>query len=80
MHVVGSSITNENKQNAAMVKTLRKNKKSYPKCVSLEYLKISLIRNKFSDIPSLIGNNLDVFIVAKTKLDSSFTESQFLLE
>ena len=35
------------------------------------------MRSKFSSIPHLIDNNLDIF--AETKLDSSFPESQFLL-
>ena len=37
------------------------------------------MKNKFSNIP-LIENKLDAFIVAKMKPDSSFPESQFLLE
>ena len=55
-------------------------KKSRRKCVSLGYLNINAIRNKLSDVLCLIENNLDVFTVAKGKLDSSFPESQFLLE
>ena len=45
----------------------------------MPYLNINSIRNKFSSIPHLIDNNLDIFAIAKTKLDSSFPESQFLL-
>ena len=37
------------------------------------------MKNKFSNIP-LIENKLVAFIAAKMKLDSSFPESQFLLE
>ena len=63
-----------------MVKTLRENKKSHRKCVTIEHLNINSIRNKSSDVTYLIDNNLNVFIITKTKLDSSFPESQFLLE
>ena len=77
MYVLGSSIPNEIKQNnITVVKTLREDKKSHPKCVSVGYLSI---KNKFSNIP-LIENKLDAFTVAKMKLDSSFPESQILLE
>lgn len=53
-------------------------KKSHPKCISLGYLKINAIGNKFSEFPCLIEKNQDVFIVAESKLDSSFLEIQFL--
>ena len=38
------------------------------------------VRNKFYSIPPLIEQNIDIFAIAETKLDSSFSESQFLLE
>ena len=78
---MGSCIPNDIRQNnASMSKTLRENKKSHPKCVSIGYLNINSKRNKFSDISFSIENNLDVFIIAETKLVSSFPESEFLLE
>ena len=43
------------------------------------YLNINFIRNKFSSIPHLIDNNLDIFAIAETKVNSSFPESQFIL-
>ena len=51
----------------------------HPKSVSLGYININSIRNKFSSITHLIDNNLDIFAIAETKLDSSFPESQFIL-
>ena len=45
----------------------------------MRYLIINSIRNKFSSISHLIDNNLDIFAIAKTKLDSSFPESRFIL-
>ena len=38
------------------------------------------IKNKFSDILCSVENNLDVIIISETKLGSSFSDSQFLLE
>ena len=58
-----------------MIETLRVNKISHPKRVSLGYLNINSIRNRFSSIPCLNENNLDVFAMAETKLYSSFLES-----
>ena len=54
-----------------IVKELRNNKLSHPKCVSLAHLNMNSIRNKFSSIPHLIDNNLDIFAITETKLDSS---------
>ena len=48
-------------------------------CVSFGYLNINSIKIRFSRIPHLIDNNLDIFVIAETKLDSSFHESQFIL-
>ena len=62
-----------------IIKELRNNKLSHRKCVSLEYLDINSIWNKFSSIPHFIDSNLDIFAIAETKLDSSFPESQFIL-
>ena len=47
--------------------------------ISLGYLNINVIRNKFSSISHLIDTNLDIFAITKIKLDSSFPESQFIL-
>ena len=55
-------------------------KTNHPQCVSLGYLNINSLRNKFYSIPPLIEHNIDIFPVAETKLGSSFPESQFPLE
>ena len=47
--------------------------------MSLAYLNVNSIQNKFSSIPHLIDNNLDISAIVETKLDSSFPESQFIL-
>ena len=55
-------------------------KTKHPQCVSLGYLNINSVRNKFYSVPPLIEHNIDIFAIAETKLDSSFSESQFHLE
>ena len=62
-----------------IAKQLRNNKLIHPKGVSLAYLNINSMQNNFSSIPHLIDNNLDIFAIAETKLDSSFPESHFYL-
>ena len=51
----------------------------HPKNVSLAYLNINSIRNKFNFIPHIIENNIDIMVLAETKLDASFPEHQFTL-
>ena len=80
MRVIGRSISNKIRQNnLTMVKAVRENRKSHPKCVLLENFNINSIGNEFS-ILFLIENNLGALIIAEAKLNSSFPESQFLLE
>ena len=77
----GSSVPPESGMNDNRInKTLSDMRAYYSQCVSLRYIDVNAIRNKFCNIPFLTGNNLDIFAIAKTKLDSSFAESQFLLE
>ena len=72
----GNGFPDQSEQSkSCIVKELINNKLSHPKCVSLAYLNINSIRNKFSSIPHKMDNNLDIFAIAVTKLDSSFPES-----
>ena len=48
--------------------------------VVMEYLNINHLDNKFVPLVSLIKNNLDVFLISETKIDSSFPPSQFTIE
>ena len=50
-----------------------------PKNIIFSYLNINSVRNKFKNMSSLISENVDILIVAKTKLDSSFPTTQFLI-
>ena len=38
------------------------------------------MRNKFTDLQTIINGNVDIVSVAKTKLDASFPSAQFTLE
>ena len=46
----------------------------------IAYLNINSIRNKFEFLKPLIADNVDVLAVAETKIDETFTTSQFLLD
>ena len=43
------------------------------------YLNINSGRSKFKNMSSLILGNVDILIVAETKIDSSFPTAQFLI-
>ena len=44
------------------------------------YLNINSIRNKFNNLQELIKDNIDVVIIAETKIDASFSTAQNLLD
>ena len=50
-----------------------------PKNIIFSYLNINSIRNKFQNMSSLISGNVDILIVAETKLDSFFPTTQFVI-
>ena len=50
-----------------------------PKNIIFSYLNINSVRNKFKNMSSLISENVEILIVAETKLDSSFPTAQFLI-
>ena len=41
----------------------------------LSFLNINLLRNKIDNLFSLLGNLIDVLVIAETKLDSPFTNA-----
>ena len=45
----------------------------------IAYLNINSIRNKFEQLELLVSKNIDILIVAETKLDDTFPTGQFLL-
>ena len=46
----------------------------------IAYLNINSLRNKFESLKFLIGANVDVLIIAETKLNATFPTAQFLIE
>ena len=44
------------------------------------YLNIISVRNKLTDIQTIINGNVDIVSIAETKLDASFPSGQFTLE
>ena len=48
--------------------------------VFISYLNINSIRNKLVEYSALFDNYFDIFVIAETKLDSSFPTPQFILK
>jgi len=46
----------------------------------LGYININSIRNKHDGLKSILGDSLDVFSVAESKLDNSFPSAQFSIK
>ena len=49
------------------------------KKIIFPYININSNRNKFDNLCDLISKNVDILSVAETKLDPSFSNSQFLI-
>ena len=54
-------------------------KMTYPINVTIGYLNVCHIRNKFERLVSMINGNIDVLCFAETKLDSSFPITNFII-
>ena len=50
------------------------------KNVTIGYININSIRNKFGELKLLLQDFLDILIIAETKLDPSFPVAQFLIK
>ena len=72
-----SNETNENEDAFTSLKNVRLANKNG---LIIGYLNINSIRNKFLSLKTLISDNIDILIIAETKLDSTFTTAQFLIE
>ena len=51
-----------------------------PSNLNFCYLNINSVRNKFTDLQTIINRNVDIVLIAETKLDASFSSAQFTLE
>ena len=65
--------------NTRNVSLLRNFRMKNPKNITVSYININSIRNKFDNLCDLISKNVDILLVAETKLDASFSISQFLI-
>ena len=59
--------------------TLRLNRSKYSKNI-FSHLNINSIRNKFENLKEVTINHVDIFVLAETKIDKSFTTTQFIIE
>ena len=59
---------------------LKKMKQDNHNKIMIGHLNINSIRSKFEYLKDLIGNNIDVFLISKTKLNDSFPQGQFLID
>ena len=74
--IVTNSIDTGSSDVASKLKSLKIDNKNN---VMFSYLNVNSIRYKFCDLSAIIGNNVDVFSIAETKIDGSFTDAQFML-
>ena len=58
---------------------MKKIKIKNPLNISTAYLNIDSIANKFEHFKAMVEENLDIFSIAETKIDSSYPESQFCI-
>ena len=58
---------------------MKKLRLKYPRSIVIGYININSIRNKFDGFSEIMSNKVDIFIVAETKLDSSFRSGQFTI-
>ena len=48
--------------------------------MTIGYLKINSFRNKFDALKAIVSQNLDILMVAETKIADSFPQGQFYIE
>ena len=46
----------------------------------MRHLNINPLASKFDQLKLIIGNNIDILIITETKTDTSFLNSQFMIE
>ena len=55
-------------------------RKKNPNRIIIAHLKINSMRNKFEMLKEVIGNKIDILLISETKLDDTFSLSEFILE
>ena len=59
---------------------LKRLRLNHPKSLIIGYLNVYSVRDKFENFSKMIKTDLDVIIIAETKLDKTFPKNQFLIE
>ena len=59
---------------------LKRLRLNHPKNLIIGYLNINSVRSKFENFSQMIKTDLDVVIIAETKLDKTFPKNQFLIK
>ena len=54
-------------------------KLKYPTNMLLSYINVNSIRSKFENFTGVVGEQIDILVIAETKIDSSFYISEFLI-
>ena len=75
MHTVGD--INDHCDTPSILNELRL--KNVNKLV-IGHLNINSLPNKFDQLKSIIGKNIDILVITETKIDLSFPSSQFMIE
>ena len=80
-HTHEADITNsnlfENNEIDKILKVLRNDNRSN---LNFYYFSIKTVRNKFTDLQTIMNGNVDIVSIAETKLGASFSSAQFTLE
>ena len=72
------SDSHENDENISFL-FLKKIRSKHPKNLLFGQLNANSIKNKFESVQEIFRNTFDIFLVCKTKIDSSFTNQQFCI-
>ena len=59
---------------------LSKQRVTYPKNLIIGHLNINSVRNKFSSVQQTVLSKTDILLLSETKIDDSFSDSQFFVE
>ena len=62
------------------IRILESAKNKHPKNPILAFININSVRNKFDNLFCLVGNLVDILVIAETKLDSSFVNQILVRE
>ena len=74
-----TSLSNQTREETTCFGELKRLRLNYPRNVIPSYININSIRNICSGFSEMIGDFVDVLIIAETKIDSCFPKNQFTI-